>query len=43
MKNHEMIKFESDNSVVVNVFFVDISDISASLNKLRKSIEANTL
>lgn len=43
MKNHEMIKFESDDNVAVNVFFVDISDINTSLNQLKKSIEVNIL
>lgn len=41
MKNNEMIKFESDDNVSVNVFFVDVSDINTSLNRLLKLIEGN--
>lgn len=43
MRNHEIIKFESDDNVVVNVFFVDISDIDTSLNRLMELIEVSTL
>lgn len=38
MKEHKEIRFDSDDGTTVNVFFVDVSDIEESLNRLKDKI-----